>query len=767
MKLPLQKGIVWLSTISLIIIVFCLIRAVLILNADGTSGSIPTMEEGYSPLKSVETGWILTDPSGNESTISLPYEIACEQGDVFTIRHCLDCFDKEDEIFQFDNARQALQVRCDDEILYEVNRTDLNRQLMFTDYHLLDIPDHGKEIIFEYQAQGNTLILPEIYVGALYSARYEILKNDLVTLIILGILVLLLAGIIIAGITDFLRNRREERWTSLGLFLFLAFLWGGTDSYLPVMTGIPQEILGLVTYFSLMALPLPMGAFIWLSCGKRGKSLPVILIIGSVNLIIQGIFSLLGVFRLDQTFFSAHILAVMMIIVAFCNLIPTRKEMENKKEIDMILAGSTFLSVAAIISIILYWFKGIAFYRNALLIGVILFLVSLSGAIIFHQIQKRHQEDLHLSEMKISERLSLYDQLTGMPNRRAYERKLEEIETECLGKEDAVMIMMDVNGLKITNDTFGHSAGDDLIIAASQVIREVYENDHNSCYRIGGDEFVVILRHLKGSLQQLDSQLEEAIKNKNIGSRWKLSIARGASHLLNSTGKWMTITDWKQEADVRMFQNKTIMTSGRNRDRAKDFSDIIDCIVTTIEAKDPYTASHSDRVRHLSWVIGEKLGVSDMTLSNLETAAHLHDIGKIGIPDNVLTKPGRLTSEEFKLMKRHTVIGANIIGKASGMKEISEIILHHHERYDGGGYPDGLKGEEIPLESRIIAIADSIDAMTSKRVYRASMTLDECKQEIMINMGKMYDPAIVQIVLENWSSIEEIVLLHPKRLLAE
>ena len=158
------------------------------------------------------------------------------------------------------------------------------------------------------------------------------------------------------------------------------------------------------------------------------------------------------------------------------------------------------------------------------------------------------------------------------------------------------------------------------------------------------------------------------------------------------------------------------------------------------------------------------MGISSATLYNVEKAASLHDIGKVGIPDSILRKAGPLTDEEFRIVKRHSEIGADIISKAQGMYDISQIILHHHERYDGRGYPDGISGTDIPLESRIIAIADSIDAMTSKRVYRDSMSLDECRAEIERNIGTQFDPAIARIVLKNWDGISDIVMLHPKRL---
>lgn len=255
------------------------------------------------------------------------------------------------------------------------------------------------------------------------------------------------------------------------------------------------------------------------------------------------------------------------------------------------------------------------------------------------------------------------------------------------------------------------------------------------------------------------------IENMNKNSRWKLSIARGVSHLTNSYGQRLTISDWKQEADINMYRNKVSMSGAHNRDRAKDLTDIINCIISTVEAKDKYTAAHSERVRELSYCIAKNLGVSDSTIQNLEVAAHLHDIGKIAVPDYILLKPDKLTDEEYAKIKQHCQIGANIIGQAKGMQEIANIVLHHHERWNGSGYPDGLSKEDIPLESRIIALADSIDAITSKRIYRDSMSLDICRKEIEKNSGIMYDPAISKIVLDNWKDIIDIVMMHPKHLI--
>lgn len=187
------------------------------------------------------------------------------------------------------------------------------------------------------------------------------------------------------------------------------------------------------------------------------------------------------------------------------------------------------------------------------------------------------------------------------------------------------------------------------------------------------------------------------------------------------------------------------------------YHEIIDCITCALDARDTYTAGHSQRVSDMALRICQLIGLKEKDIEKIHMAAHLHDIGKIGVPDAVLKKEGRLTEEEFACMKKHTIIGAEILGKSSVLRELSEIVLLHHERYDGKGYPTGRAGNEIPVGARIIAICDSIDAMTSNRCYRKAFDFEYCYREIERNLGKMYDPMIGRYVLEHWENITGVI----------
>lgn len=189
------------------------------------------------------------------------------------------------------------------------------------------------------------------------------------------------------------------------------------------------------------------------------------------------------------------------------------------------------------------------------------------------------------------------------------------------------------------------------------------------------------------------------------------------------------------------------------QDEVVNYHEIIECITCALDAKDPYTAGHSQRVSDMSLRVCRLIGLSESETEKIHIAAHLHDIGKIGVPDAILNKEGRLTDEEFESIRRHPQIGAEILGKSKKLSELSDIVLMHHERFDGKGYPTGTAGAQIPLGARIIAICDSIDAMTSDRCYRKSYNYDYCYEEIKKNLGSMYDPVIGRYVLEHWEEI--------------
>ena len=197
-----------------------------------------------------------------------------------------------------------------------------------------------------------------------------------------------------------------------------------------------------------------------------------------------------------------------------------------------------------------------------------------------------------------------------------------------------------------------------------------------------------------------------------------------------------------------------------NEKLEKAYLDMIQTLRYTVEAKDTYTRGHSDRVSEYSVLIGEKLGLSDEEIKTLRIGGLFHDIGKIGIPDSILLKPSKLTDDEYSEIKNHPAIGAHILSSAEIFKDIIPIVKHHHEKYDGHGYPGRLKGEEIPYLARIAAIADTFDAMTSKRTYRDALPLETVIAEFERCRGTQFDPKLDDVFLDilknHYDEIKEI-----------
>ena len=204
--------------------------------------------------------------------------------------------------------------------------------------------------------------------------------------------------------------------------------------------------------------------------------------------------------------------------------------------------------------------------------------------------------------------------------------------------------------------------------------------------------------------------------------------------------------------------NEELTESNEKLEQA--YLDMVETLRYTVEAKDTYTRGHSDRVSEYSVLLGQKVGLPEEQLKLLKIGGLFHDIGKIGIPDSILLKPDKLTDEEYSEIKNHPSIGAHILGSAAAFKEMIPIVKHHHEKFDGRGYPSGLKGEEIPYLARIAAIADTFDAMTSRRSYRNALDLQIVIDEIERCKGTQFDPQLADVFLDilknDFDKIKEI-----------
>jgi two-component system, cell cycle response regulator len=324
---------------------------------------------------------------------------------------------------------------------------------------------------------------------------------------------------------------------------------------------------------------------------------------------------------------------------------------------------------------------------------------------------------------------ALTDALTGLGNRRALARALDELLPQVGPERPLVLALFDLDGFKQYNDTFGHPAGDTLLVRLGGNLA-AFLHGRGRAFRMGGDEFCALFQTAGEPLEPMVQGAAAALSEHGDG--FSITCSHGAITLPVEATEPM---DALRIADQRMYANKHAgrMSAGR---QSKDV------LLRALAERDPHLGTHAETVA-LAAAAAEALGLAPDEVENVRHASELHDVGKVAIPDAILGKPGPLTAEEWEFVRRHTIIGERIILAAPALARVAALVRASHERWDGGGYPDALAGDAIPLGARIVAVADAFAAMIAGRPYRPARSADEALDELRREAGAQFDPAVV------------------------
>jgi two-component system, cell cycle response regulator len=341
-----------------------------------------------------------------------------------------------------------------------------------------------------------------------------------------------------------------------------------------------------------------------------------------------------------------------------------------------------------------------------------------------------HDNDRMLSVARTD---SVTDALTGLGNRRQLMMDLEDEVERATEASPAALALFDLNGFKDYNDTYGHAAGDALLITLAEKLRESVDG-RAIAYRMGGDEFCVLVDC--DTTEDPGAVASRAAFALDLGTQgFEVNAAHGLVLLPSEAGN---ASDALRLADVRMYEDKERRRMGPRRQAAR-------ALMQALVERDAGLHEHVEGVQSLATEVAERLGLDPTEVERVRLGALLHDVGKIAIPDSILHKPGPLSEGEWTLMHRHTLIGQRILERAPALADVALLVRSSHERVDGGGYPDGLVADAIPIGARVIAVCDAYDAMVSTRSYRAALGCDEALAELRRCAGAQFDAGVVEL----------------------
>ncbi len=367
---------------------------------------------------------------------------------------------------------------------------------------------------------------------------------------------------------------------------------------------------------------------------------------------------------------------------------------------------------------------------------------------------------------KETQRLAITDELTDVYNKRYFYITVESELKNSSSANSLGLILIDVDNFTMYNDLYGHNCGDKILRSTAALLKNVI-GENETLFRFEGDEFAILAKERDiNSLEQFAKNIHDTYENlkeeyydENLAKKLTISIgvsiypsiSSNKEELISHANTALYQAKNMGEDKVNLYQD-IMMLIHKNIKSDQQMVGMFKGLLSTINAKDKYTFGHCERVSSYAVMVGEEMGMDTKEIQTLLHAGLLHDIGKIELPKSVLNKTACLSEDEIKFVSQHPIHSAHILEPLSTTGNLIDYVIHHHERFDGNGYPDGLKGEEISIGARILCVVDCFDAMVSERPYRRSMTIEEAVLELKRCSGSQFDPEIVQIFVNAMSN---------------
>jgi len=531
-------------------------------------------------LVSLNDGWTVSDSYGRviAKDVSLPFSKDIEGSSVSISRKLPEGEDKISALL-FDNNRQRMSVSLDKDEIYSVNRGGIYRLLAVTGTNLVKLKyDDGAILnITVYEPNNAHCDIASIKGGSISAAKLYISDREIWTLVNILIMLIVVVVLVLSFICMRLKALKDGKVPILLIFVSLTVVWAFGDSSFYTLTPLNIETAALISYAVFPFITMSMIAYTMSMCNGSYRNLRMLLLVNCGITLLRMLLAIGGVAKLNTTLWMEHlyILISMMMCIKYAHR--EYKEHPNKYATSL-FAGLIIVFVMAVTVVATYKLKIGTAYRAIGLTTVSMLFAYMSIMSIYTNVtadidHRRDHERMNLLENEVNT-----DSLTGLGNRYAFDRLLEEIERDPESFSNAVLVMIDLNGLKYTNDTYGHKAGDELITYAAKCISETVGSEAE-CFRIGGDEFTVVLRDNYGSIDMRFAEMHRWIEKHNKNSRYKLSMAHGESSLRYPEGDFKSVSDWKQEADINMYNNKELSSIRRFAKPGSEYQNILRHII--------------------------------------------------------------------------------------------------------------------------------------------------------------------------------------------